>query len=115
MQPRTSKQNEATKKEHDLSVKAAVNLYAKAIIFSLIFSFAVIMEGYYTSLIGTFFGFTPFLDRYGGQFDPQSPGSRIVSERWQSIITIGAQVSSPSGFFPLLCLQANIDTRYLGW
>jgi hypothetical protein len=107
--------DEATRKEHDLSVKAAVKLYTKAIIYSLVFSLAVIMEGYDTSLIGTFFGFTPFLDRYGDQFDPQSPGSRIVSARWQSIITIGAQVSSSSRFFPFLYPFANIDTRHLGW
>jgi SP family general alpha glucoside:H+ symporter-like MFS transporter len=76
-----AKANKATRKEHQLSTKAAVRLYTKAIIFSLTFSLTVIQEGYDTSLIGTFFGFQPFLDRYGDQFDPDSASSRIISAR----------------------------------
>jgi hypothetical protein len=106
---------EATRKEHGLSVRAAVKLYTKAIMFSLIFSLAVIMEGYDISLIGTFFGFTPFLDRYGDQLNPESPGSRIVSARWQTIITVSAQVSSLCRFFPPLFRLVYIDIRHLGW
>ena len=80
--------------EQELSTKATVKLYIKAIIFSLIFSLSVIMEGYDTSLIGTFFGFQSSMDRNGDQFDPESAGSRIISARWQSILTIGFQASN---------------------
>lgn len=47
----------AAEKEHQLTIRDAVKLYPKAIIFSIIFSSAVIMEGYDLSLMGSFFGF----------------------------------------------------------
>lgn len=47
----------AAKQEHELTVRDALRLYPKAIIFSIIFSSAVIMEGYDLSLMGSFFGF----------------------------------------------------------
>ena len=94
LQLRILKQPKPPGKNTDFPRKAAVKLYAKAIIFSLIFSLAVIMEGYDTSLIGTFFGFQPFLDKFGDELDPEFAGRRIVSARWQALLTIGSQVSN---------------------
>lgn len=48
----------ATNREHDLSVRDAMRLYRKAIIYSLIFSTAIIMEGYDVTLLPSFFGYT---------------------------------------------------------
>lgn len=48
----------ATDREHDLSLKDALKLYPKAIGFSLLFSTAIIMEGYDLALIGSFYGYT---------------------------------------------------------
>jgi SP family general alpha glucoside:H+ symporter-like MFS transporter len=86
----------ATIHEHGLSLKAAIKLYRKAIMFSLVFSLAVVMEGYDASLMGTFFCFKPFLDRYGDESNPEFPGRRIVSARWQTILIVGGQVGSLS-------------------
>ena len=97
---------EATRKVHELSTKPAVKLYAKGIIFSLTFSLAAIMEGYDTSLIGTFFGFQPFLDKFEDQYDPESAGRRIVSARWQSLLSIGSQVNNPIGSLRLSSLTS---------
>lgn len=47
----------AAEKEHELTIRDALKLYPRAIIFSIIFSSAVIMEGYDLSLMGSFFGF----------------------------------------------------------
>lgn len=49
----------ATDREHAMTVREAFRLYPKAIAFSLIFSTAVIMEGYDTALLGSFYGFGP--------------------------------------------------------
>lgn len=49
----------ATDREHRMTVREAFRLYPKAIAFSLIFSTAIIMEGYDTALLGTFYGFLP--------------------------------------------------------
>jgi len=49
--------SKATRREHELSVKDAIRLYPKAIGFSLIFSTAIIMEGYDLSLLGSLYGY----------------------------------------------------------
>lgn len=81
---------EATEKEHQLTIRDAFKLYPKAIGFSLIFSTAVIMEGYDLSLMGSFFGFTEFKNFYGTQDDP-TDGGRLISAPWQTGITNGVQ------------------------
>lgn len=48
---------DATAREHNLTLKDSFKLYPKAIAFSLLFSTAIIMEGYDLSLMGSFFGY----------------------------------------------------------
>jgi SP family general alpha glucoside:H+ symporter-like MFS transporter len=63
IEPGIAGQNDAARRaadrEHDMTVKESLRLWPKAIIFSLIFSTAVIMEGYDTALLGSFYGFKP--------------------------------------------------------
>lgn len=73
-----------------MSVMDAVRLYPKAVMFSLAFSTAVIMEGYDLSLTGSFFGFPPFINRYGNERNPK--GELVVGATWQSAINNGVQV-----------------------
>lgn len=80
----------ATASEHELSIRDALKLYPKAIAFSIIFSTAVVMEGYDLSLMGSFFGFPPFRNFYGTQDNPE--GGRLISAPWQSGIQNGVQV-----------------------
>ncbi len=49
----------ATDREHVMTIRDAFRLYPKAVAFSLIFSTAIIMEGYDTALLGSFYGFGP--------------------------------------------------------
>lgn len=48
----------ATNREHELSLNDALKLYPKAIAYSLLFSTAIIMEGYDLALMGSLYGFT---------------------------------------------------------
>lgn len=48
----------ATDREHSLTVRNALKLYPRAIVYSLIFSTAIIMEGYDVTLLPSFFGYT---------------------------------------------------------
>lgn len=48
---------EANDREHTLTLRDALRLYPKAIGFSLLFSTAIIMEGYDLSLLGSFYGY----------------------------------------------------------
>jgi MFS transporter, SP family, general alpha glucoside:H+ symporter len=61
---------DATQLEHDLTVRSAMRLYPKAIGFSLLFSTAIIMEGYDLSLLGSFYG-----------YDAWVPPSALLFER----------------------------------
>ena len=107
----------AADKEHELTIRDAFKLYPKAIAFSLIFSTAVVvsgstsfhsmkgsllifekMEGYDLSLMGSFFGFAPFKNRYGTAPDPEDGGS-LVTAPWQSGINNGVQVGSIIGLY----------------
>ncbi|CZT10798.1 probable maltose permease [Rhynchosporium graminicola] len=84
----------ATEREHNMTVKECLRLYPKAVAFSLIFSTAIIMEGYDTALLGSFWGFKPFRNRFGDQIDISpnaSPGDRVVSSKWQT--SVGAATS----------------------
>lgn len=49
---------EATELEHALTLRDCFRLYPKAIGFSLLFSTAIIMEGYDLSLLGSFYGYS---------------------------------------------------------
>lgn len=48
---------DATDLEHNLTLRDSFRLYPKAIGFSLLFSTAIIMEGYDLSLLGSFYGY----------------------------------------------------------
>lgn len=66
VQEQNNNARSATDREHNMTVKECLRLYPKAIAFSLIFSTAIIMEGYDTALLGSFWGFKPyvFMPRY---------------------------------------------------
>src|SRR4051812_43741523 len=70
----TEEAKNATSREHSMTIRDAVKLYPKAIMFSVAFSTAVVMEGYDLSLMGSFFGFPPFRARYGTEVDPETGG-----------------------------------------
>jgi MFS transporter, SP family, general alpha glucoside:H+ symporter len=97
----------ATAGEHELTIREAVKLYPKAIVFSIIFSTAVVMEGYGESqcpyvnvgsrlieldlsLMGSFFGLNQFRNFYGTE--PNPDGGLQISAPWQSGILNGTQV-----------------------
>ncbi|RMZ91507.1 hypothetical protein DV736_g1248, partial [Chaetothyriales sp. CBS 134916] len=88
---------EAREKEGKLTIGDALKLYPKAIFFSVIFSTAVIMEGYDLSLMSSFFGFPPFKNRYGTASDPD--GGKLITAPWQSGINNGVQVGSIIGLY----------------
>jgi MFS transporter, SP family, general alpha glucoside:H+ symporter len=81
----------ATTNEQNMTVRQALRLYPKAVLFSIIFSTAVVMEGYDLSLMGSFYAFTPFKNFYGDEVDPEE-GGMLVSAKWQTGISNGVQV-----------------------
>ena len=62
----------ATEKEHTMTLWQGIKLYPKAIGWSLLFSTVIIMEGYDVVLMGSFYAYPTFCEKYG---DLQPDGS----------------------------------------
>ncbi|CAK7206137.1 hypothetical protein SEUCBS139899_008921 [Sporothrix eucalyptigena] len=74
----------ATAKEHSMSLWRGIMTYPKAIGWSVVFSTAIIMEGYDVVLMGSFFAYPAFNDRYG---DLQPDGTKALTAAWQAGLT----------------------------
>lgn len=72
----------------------ALKLYPKAIVFSVVLSLAIIMEGYDTALLGSFYGYPVFRERFGVRL---VDGSYQITAPWQSGLQNGAQVGEILG------------------
>ncbi|KAL1892654.1 hypothetical protein Sste5346_006940 [Sporothrix stenoceras] len=89
---------QATLREHALGWRESLRLYPKAIAFSLLFSSAIIMEGYDLSLTGSFYGYTAFQNKFGDQPGPGGVG-RVVSADWQTYIQNSGMCGQIVGLF----------------
>lgn len=84
----------ATIQERDLTFSQALKLYPKAVFWSLVMSTVVIMEGYDTVLVGTFYAQPAFKKAYGvkgktGQYQIPAP--------WQVGLSNGSAVGQLLG------------------
>ncbi|KAF7547486.1 hypothetical protein G7Z17_g7693 [Cylindrodendrum hubeiense] len=72
---------EATTQEHNLGVLQAFKTYKRAAFWSVLISTTVIMEGYDVTLLGSFYGYPSFRDKYGSFLE--STGDNQISAEWQ--------------------------------
>ncbi|KAM3064726.1 hypothetical protein ACMFMF_011789 [Clarireedia jacksonii] len=92
----------AAQDEHELTVWQAFRTHKKAIIWSLLVSTAIIMEGYDIVLINSFFAQTAFARKYGDYIP--STNSYQISASWQAglgnAVGIGTIIGAfANGFF----------------
>lgn len=85
----------ATDYENRMSFRDAVRLYKPAIFWSVLLSLAVIMEGYDTVLITSFFALDSFNGRYGDEITKS--GARTISASWRSALANGPTVGEIIG------------------
>ncbi|KAJ5415471.1 hypothetical protein N7465_004166 [Penicillium sp. CMV-2018d] len=88
----------ATRVEQKMSLLTGCQLYPKAILWSIVLSSTIIMEGYDTTLLVSFFTFPTFNQKYGAP-DPTQPGNFEISSKWQSGLTSAAVVGQIIGLF----------------
>lgn len=99
----------STHVEHHMTIREAIKLYPKAIIFSIILSTAVIMEGYDVVLLSNLYAFPPFQRRYGSPVDPGNPNTNYqISAAWQAGLSNGAAVGEIFG----LAINGVVSERY---
>ncbi|KAH6957735.1 general substrate transporter [Ilyonectria sp. MPI-CAGE-AT-0026] len=75
---------QATDAEHNMKLIEGIRKYPKACLWSLLFSSALIMEGFDKAFITAFFAFPPFQERYGklqktGEYEIPAPLQAAVS------------------------------------
>ncbi|KAL2066669.1 hypothetical protein VTL71DRAFT_2741 [Oculimacula yallundae] len=81
--------------EHDLGVREAIRRYPRAIMWSVLVSTAIVMEGYDIVLIGSFFGLPSFTKKYG-KFVNEASGYQI-SAPWQAGLSNGTSIGTLIG------------------
>ncbi|KAI5462753.1 putative maltose permease [Mariannaea sp. PMI_226] len=102
----TQDAHQAADFEKAMTIRQAIRMYPKAIFFSMILSLSLIMEGYDTSLLGSFFGYPSFQKKFGE--GPLKDGSYQLTASWQSGLQNGVQVGEILG----LWVAGSLAERY---
>ncbi|KAK7409225.1 hypothetical protein QQX98_008601 [Neonectria punicea] len=88
---------QAAEDEHNLGFKDAIRQYPKAVMWSVLLSTAIIMEGYDIVLISSFFAQPSFREHYG-EYIPAS-GSYQITASWQNGLSNAVSVGTIVGAF----------------
>ncbi|EXJ57713.1 uncharacterized protein A1O5_12503 [Cladophialophora psammophila CBS 110553] len=90
---------DVAKDEKDMTIRQAIKVYKKAIIWSLVISTCVIMEGYDTNLLGNFYAYPSFQKKYGDWVGvtKQTPTGYSLTAGWQSGLGQGSGCGSILG------------------
>ncbi|KAJ5723144.1 General alpha-glucoside permease [Penicillium malachiteum] len=86
--------NRATAAEQNMGLWQGLRTYPHAVGWSILFSSALIMEGYDSGLISNLFAYEPFAKTFGNE---QPNGTYQVTAAWQSGLTNGALVGELLG------------------
>ncbi|KAM0447602.1 hypothetical protein ACHAO4_008929 [Trichoderma viride] len=88
---------QAAEADHNLGFLQAIRKYPKAVMWSVLLSTSIIMEGYDIVLINSFFAQPSFLKRYG-EFDSESNAYQI-SASWQNGLSNAVSIGTIIGAF----------------
>jgi SP family general alpha glucoside:H+ symporter-like MFS transporter len=103
---------EATEAEHNMSLLEGIKLYPKAIGWSMLLSSALIMEGYDTALLGSFYAFPAFTKKYGELVPNSNPPSWQLSASWQAALSNGTACGEILGLFAAGIISERIGYRW---
>jgi SP family general alpha glucoside:H+ symporter-like MFS transporter len=90
----------ASDEEHSQTLFQALRANRNAVIWSMVLSMSIVMEGYDTILMGNFFGYPQFAKKYGHNY-----GGTIgyqVSAPWQSGLNMGSTVGTIFGMLIII-------------
>ncbi|CUM64701.1 uncharacterized protein PRCAT00002310001 [Priceomyces carsonii] len=96
------------KEEKSMSLLEGLKTFPKAAAWSIVLSSSIIMEGYDTTLIASFFGFPAFKEKYG----KYSNGSYEIPTRWQTGLQVSINVGEIIGLFMAGIIADRIGYRY---
>ncbi|GAA6006959.1 hypothetical protein JCM11491_001455 [Sporobolomyces phaffii] len=84
----------AQKRELEMGFFEALKLYPRASFFSILFSTAIVMEGFDLTLINSFYGLPAFARKFGEEI---SPGKYVITADWQTGLSNAVQVGQILG------------------
>lgn len=87
---------EGTMLEHEVSVRKAIRLYWRGIMFSVLISLSIIMRCYDITIINNFFALPAFRDAYG---QPVPGSGNQISATWQVTLGVASLVGQVIGSF----------------
>ncbi|EWY88086.1 hypothetical protein FOYG_09434 [Fusarium oxysporum NRRL 32931] len=93
----TSIAKQAAEEEHNLTLLQAIRKYPKAVMWSVLLSTSIIMEGYDIVLISSFFAQPSFREHYGS-YQPKSNSWQITAF-WQNALSNAVSVGTIIGAF----------------
>ncbi|KAI1015648.1 hypothetical protein LB503_009845 [Fusarium chuoi] len=88
---------QAAEEEHNLTLLQAIRKYPKAVMWSVLLSTSIIMEGYDIVLISSFFAQPSFREHYGS-YQPKSNSWQITAS-WQNALSNAVSVGTIIGAF----------------
>ncbi|KAI6781951.1 Maltose permease-like protein [Emericellopsis cladophorae] len=86
---------EATAQEHSIGFVQGFKTYRKAAMWSFLISMTVIMEGYDVTLLGSFYGYPTFREKYGKVYNEEN--GYQISSVWQQRFNCMAAVGNIVG------------------
>lgn len=95
----------ATAKEQKMTLMQGIKTYPKAILWSMLISTCIVMEGYDVCLINNFYAFDQFNRKYGVQL---ADGTYQVPAAWQAGLSNGANVGELIG----LLINGFVSERF---
>ena len=87
----------ATEHEHSLGTIEAIRLYPKAIFWAVVFAWSLVMVGYDSGIIYSFYALPAFTKKYGQYYGPDI--GYEVSAKWQNVLGMGTPVGQFLGAF----------------
>ncbi|KAF1354485.1 putative maltose permease [Lizonia empirigonia] len=82
--------------EHMMSLRDAIKCYPKSVLYCVVLSMSIIMEGYQVALVPSLFAQPAFQRKYGRA---RSDGSYQLDNKYQSALTAAVQVGSILGYW----------------
>lgn len=103
-----AKENDA--KEKLMPLKEGIKTFPKAVLWSVVLSSAIIMEGYDTNLINSFYAFPDFLRKFGEEVG--NTGTYEIPAKWQTSLSMAVNVGEIIGLFLAGIISDRIGYRY---
>lgn len=92
--------NEARENDHkdkNMSLGEGLKTFPKAAMWSVILSTALIMEGYDTNLLNSFYGFPAFAEKFGQWYE--DAGEYQIPAKWQTSLSMAVNVGEILGLY----------------